>query len=62
MSTPLRLWLAAEPGYLPHYSHAQQIIGTTILATIATITVLTFIIIRIIQRRRDRERSNRRRR
>ncbi|ETZ39458.1 hypothetical protein AWC32_21355 [Mycobacterium xenopi] len=41
MSTPLRLWSAAEPGYLPHYNHAQQIIGTTILATIAAITVVT---------------------
>lgn len=45
MSTLLDRWLAAEPNYIPHYSHTQQITGTTILATIAAITVLTLIII-----------------
>ena len=45
MSTPLDQWLAAEPNYIPHYTDTQQIIGTTILATIVVITVVTFIII-----------------
>lgn len=62
MNTPLYRWLATEPGYLPHYSHTQQIIGTTILATFAAITALTFIILRIIQRRRGRKLSRRVRR
>ncbi len=51
MSTPLDQWLAAEPNYIPHYTDTQQIIGTTILATIVVITVVTFI---IIQGRRGR--------
>ncbi len=45
MSTLVERWLATEPNYIPHYSPSQQITGTTILATIASITVLTFIII-----------------
>jgi hypothetical protein len=45
MSTALDQWLAAEPNYIPLYNHTQEIIGTTILATIAVVTVVTFIII-----------------
>ena len=45
MITQLRRGSALEAHYLPHYSHTQQIIGTTILAAILVVTVLTFVII-----------------
>jgi len=45
MMTPLDQWLAAEPNYIPHYSHTQQVIGTTILATIVVVTLVAFIVI-----------------
>jgi hypothetical protein len=45
MITQLRQGWALEGHYLPHYSQTQQIIGTTILAAILVITVLTFVII-----------------
>lgn len=45
MSTPAERWLAAEPNYIPRYSDTQQIIGTTVLATVVAITVLTFVIV-----------------
>jgi hypothetical protein len=51
MSTAPDQALAAEPNYIPHYTHAQQMIGTTILATIVGITVVTFIILQCRRRR-----------
>jgi hypothetical protein len=51
MITPLHQWSAVEPNYLPHYTHTQEMIGVTILATAAVVLVVTFI---IIQRRRRR--------
>jgi hypothetical protein len=45
MITPLDQWLAAEPGYIPRYSHTEQVIGTTILAAIVVVAVVAFIIV-----------------
>jgi hypothetical protein len=44
MITAVDQWLAVAPNYLPNYTHTQQMIGTTILATLVVIAVVAVII------------------
>jgi hypothetical protein len=48
--TPPDQWLAADPNYIPHYSHTQQIMGAIIFVTILLIATVTFILIHIRRR------------
>jgi hypothetical protein len=40
----MNLWMAALPGYIPHYGHDQQIAGSAVFVAILLVAVVVSVI------------------